>query len=438
MSKKIFHMKIKRIFCGALAVGMLLGQTSSVLAEAVSSPTPTPNPHTEYYAQAADTDSIEGWPTGPQIEAQSAVLMDLNSEAILYSKNADTQLYPASITKLLTCLLGCENLDTSAQITLSQQAAYGIEAGSSTIYGDAGEVFTVEQALMGLMLESANEMALAIGEEVSGSVKKFVELMNARAQQLGCTNTHFNNPNGLPDETHVTTANDMAKIAKAAWQNATCRKFFTTDLYEIPPTNVFTETRYLLNHHKMMAGRDYAYDGVLGGKTGYTDAAGATLVTYAKRGNMLLVAVVMNSVNGAWSDTKSLLDYGFDNFERQRIKVSMNPVPKENLPSEQYLLNNCGNTYPFYYTKNIYVTVPIGTDVKTLTRKQRVLSNAVGPLRLKSKYYFNVIADETANPVFAAADLLSQAEHGFDSQVFFILFNYFSFLTMPFLLAGTV
>ena len=84
---------------------------------------------------------------------------------------------------------------------------------------------------MGLMLESANEMALAIGEEVSGSVKKFVELMNARAQQLGCTNTHFNNPNGLPDETHVTTANDMAKIAKAAWQNATCRKFFTTDLY---------------------------------------------------------------------------------------------------------------------------------------------------------------------------------------------------------------
>ena len=389
MSKKIFHMKIKRIFCGALAVGMLLGQASSVLAEAVSSPTPTPNPHTEYYAQAADTDSIEGWPTGPQIEAQSAVLMDLNSEAILYSKNADTQLYPASITKLLTCLLGCENLDTRAQITLSQQAAYGIEAGSSTIYGDAGEVFTVEQALMGLMLESANEMALAIGEEVSGSVKKFVELMNTRAQQLGCTNTHFNNPNGLPDETHVTTANDMAKIAKAAWQNATCRKFFTTDLYEIPPTNVFTETRYLLNHHKMMAGRDYAYDGVLGGKTGYTDAAGATLVTYAKRGNMLLVAVVMNSVNGAWSDTKSLLDYGFDNFERQRIKVSMNPVPKENLPSEQYLLNNCGNTYPFYYTKNIYVTVPIGTDVKTLTRKQRVLSNAVGPLRLKSKYYFN-------------------------------------------------
>ena len=398
MSRKKLHMKIKRIFCGVLAAGMLLGQTGAVWAEATdttandtaaSSPTPTPDPHTEYYAQAADTDSIQGWPEGPKIEAQAAVLMDLNTEAVLYSKNADTQLYPASITKLLTCLLGCENLDINAQLTLSQQAAYGIEAGSSTIYGDAGEVFTVEQCLMALMLESANEMALGIGEEVSGSVKKFVELMNTRAAQLGCKNTHFNNPNGLPDPTHVTTANDMAKIAKAAWQNPLCRKFFTTDLYNIPPTNIFNETRYLLNHHKMMAGRDYAYDGVLGGKTGYTDAAGATLITYAKRGNMTLVAVVLNSVNGAWADTKSLLDYGFDNFEVQKVKVSKNPVPKKNLPSEQYLLNNCGNTYPFYYIRNVYVTVPTGTDLSTLTKKQAILSNAVGPLRLKSKYYFN-------------------------------------------------
>ena len=286
MNRKSFPTKIKRFFCGILAAGVLLGQTCSVFAEAtdssdssaVTSVTPTPDPHTEYYSQKADTDSTTGWPAGTQIEAQAAVLMDLNTKAILYSKNANTKLYPASITKLLTCLLGCENLDINAQITLSEQAAYGIEAGSSTIYGDAGEVFTVEQCLMGLMLESANEMALAIGEEVSGSVKKFVELMNTRAQQLGCKNSHFNNPNGLPDETHVTTASDMAKIAKAAWQNPLCRKFFTTDLYEIPPTNKFTETRYLLNHHKMMSGRDYAYDGVLGGKTGYTTAAGNTLI----------------------------------------------------------------------------------------------------------------------------------------------------------------
>ena len=391
MLKKNFHIIRKRFLAGILCAGLILSQSTAAYAtDSTAVVTATPAvAHSETYSQTADTDLVKGWPEGPKIEGQSAVLMDAVTDTILYSKNADDRLYPASITKIMTAFLACEYLDMNDTITMSEAAAYGIEAGSSSIYAETGEVFTVEQALMALMLESANEMALAIAEKTSGSVKKFVELMNQRAAQLGCENTHFNNPNGLPDETHYTTANDMIKIAKAAWYNPLFRKFVTTQVYEIPPTNKQPETRYLLNHHKMMSGQSYAYDGVLGGKTGYTDAAGATLVTYAKRGNMLLVAVVMNSVNGAWSDTKSLLDYGFDNFERQRIKVSMNPVPKENLPSEKYLLNNCGNTYPFYYTKNIYVTVPIGTDVKTLTRKQRVLSNAVGPLRLKSKYYFN-------------------------------------------------
>ena len=394
MIRKNLHMKIKRIFCGILTAAMLLGQTGAVWADATDaaseSPTPTPDPHTEYYAQAADTDSIEGWPEGPKIEAQSAVLMDLNTEAVLYSKNANTQLYPASITKLLTCLLGCENLDVNAQLTLSQQAANGIEAGSSTIYGDAGEVFTVKQCLMALMLESANEMALGIGEEVSGSVKKFVELMNTRAQQLGCKNTHFNNPNGLPDETHVTTAGDMAKIAKAAWQNPLCRKFFTTDLYEIPPTNIFTETRYLLNHHKMMKNGEYYYEGVRGGKTGYTDASGNTLVTYCKRGNITLVAVILNSTSAAnaYSDTTSLFNYGFENFEKVDMKVSMEPVPFKVLPCDKYILKNNGNTYPFYYQTKVYVTLLKGIKKSQLNKRQAVLQNAVGPLRLKSKYYY--------------------------------------------------
>ena len=372
-------MKLKRtvalLLCGVMLLTGTGITTLTIPANAVT-------------AQATQTK----WPSGPKknsLSSDSAIVMELSTGTILYEKNSHKKHYPASITKILTALLAAENSLPSDTVKFSKEAAYGISSGDSTVYSEPGEKMSMEQCLYAIMLESANEVCLAAAEHVSGSVKNFVNLMNKRVKKLGLKDTHFNNPNGLPDETHVTTANDMAKIAKAAWQNATCRKFFTTDLYEIPPTNVFTETRYLLNHHKMMAGRDYAYDGVLGGKTGYTDAAGATLVTYAKRGNMLLVAVVMNSVNGAWSDTKSLLDYGFDNFERQRIKVSMNPVPKENLPSEQYLLNNCGNTYPFYYTKNIYVTVPIGTDVKTLTRKQRVLSNAVGPLRLKSKYYFN-------------------------------------------------
>lgn len=242
---------------------------------------------------------------------------------------------------------------------------------------------------MAVMLESANEMSIAIGENVSGSTKKFVELMNERARELGCTNTHFNNPNGLPDESHVTTAGDMAKISKAAWFNPLFRKFATKDLFEIPPTNKQPETRYLLNHHKMMEGRDYAYEGVLGGKTGYTEVSGSTLVTFAKRGDVILLAVVMGTINGGWSDTAALLDYGFGSFEKTEIRVPKEPVLRQALPCEKYLLNNNGNTYPFYYTRNDYVTVPKGTDVASLEKRLSLRSNAVGPLLLSSNYYYN-------------------------------------------------
>lgn len=386
---------LHRIAAGLLCAGLLFSHPAFISASETASgsstvsPTPTPDPHTEYYNQTADTDSIEGWPKGPQIEAESAIVMDVYTKAVLYSKNANKEQYPASITKIMTTLLACENLDLSADMVVSESAAYGIEPGSSSIYADTGEEFTVTQALMAVMLESANEMSLAIAEETSGSTKKFVELMNARARQLGCTKTHFNNPNGLPDETHYTTASDMAKIATAAWFNPLFRKFTTKDLYEIPPTNKQPETRYLLNHHKMMKGRDYAYDGVLGGKTGYTEAAGSTLVTYAKRGSTILVVVVLNSVNGCWSDTAALLDYGFDNFERIKIKMDKDPVPVRTLPSEKYILRNGGDTFPFYAERNAYVSVPVGTDVSQLTTKQALLDNAAGPKRLKTKYYYN-------------------------------------------------
>lgn len=389
MFRKKISIIMKRVCCACLCAGLVFTQPGIVSATEVT-PTATPVPeHSAYYSQAADTDSVKGWPKGPSIEGQSAVLMDVVTESVLYSKDADEKLYPASITKIMTCLLACENLDMNDTITMSQEAAYGIEEGSSSIYAETDEVFTVEQALMALMLESANEMALAIGEKVSGSVKKFVELMNQRAVQLGCKNTHFNNPNGLPDETHYTTANDMAKIAKAAWFNPLFRKFVTTDTYEIPPTNKQPLSRYLLNHHKMMAGRDYAYDGVMGGKTGYTNAAGSTLVTYAKKGNNILLAVVMNSINGAFPDTASLLDYGFDNFERKDMNVDKSPMVTPFLPAEKYLLKNCGNGCLFNYIRRVYVTVPVGTDVSTLTKKQWVLENPVGSWRLKSKYYLN-------------------------------------------------
>ena len=317
--------------------------------------------------------------------------MDVNTEAVLYSKNADTKLYPASITKIMTTLLACENLSSKDNIVVSENASTSVTAGDSSIYAAPGEEFTRNQALMAVMLQSANEMSVAVAEQVSGSVKKFTELMNWRAKLFGCKNTHFNNPNGLPDENHYTTASDMARIAKSAWLNPLYRKFCTRRYYEIPATNKFAEARQLLNHHKMIKNGEYYYEGVLGGKTGYTDASGNTLVTYCKRGNMTLVAVILNSTSAAnaYSDTASLFNYGFENFEKVDMKVSMNPVPFKVLPCDKYILKDNGNTYPFYYKTKVYVTLPKGIKKSKLNKRQAVLSNAAGPLRLKSKYYYN-------------------------------------------------
>ena len=355
---------MRRIFAGILCMGVLFTGAMPCSASAplgydeygdpIVTATPVPDAqtadssgqaaadtapaHSSYYSQAADTDSIEGWPTGPNIEAQAAVLMDVNTEAVLYSKNADTQLYPASITKIMTTLLACENLSLKTNIVVSDSASASVSAGDSSIYAAPGEKFTRDQALMAVMLQSANEMSVAVAEKVSGSVKKFTELMNWRARLFGCKNTHFNNPNGLPDENHYTTASDMAKIAKSAWMNPLYRKFCTRRYYEIPPTNKFAEARQLLNHHKMIKNGEYYYEGVLGGKTGYTDASGNTLVTYCRRENTTLVAVILNSTSAAnaYGDTASLFDYGFGNFEKTDMKVSMEPVPFKVLPCDKY------------------------------------------------------------------------------------------------------
>ena len=357
--------------------------------EATSQTTTEPEVfHLPTYEQAPQSNAYEGWPEGPLIEGASAVVMDLDTGAILYEKNMMERHYPASITKMMTGLLACEYLDPADTITMSEAAAYGIEPGSSTIYGDVNEVFTVEQATMGLMLESANEMALALAEKTSGSVKKFVELMNRRAAELGCSGTHFNNPNGLPDETHYTTALDMVLICRAAWQNQNFRTYFTTDYYEIPPTNVMKDTRYLVNHHKMMPGREHAYEGVQGGKTGYTEAAGNTLVTFAKRDRMSLAVVVMGSMNGAYPDTASLLDYAFTSFEHLNMKPDQKPLVQM-LPAETSLLDEGGSKVVFPFRKGVNVTVPHGTQSEEVEVSQTRLPGLAGTTRLYDIYSYH-------------------------------------------------
>lgn len=264
------------------------------------------------------------WPEGPNIEVTpSAIVMEVNSGTVLYEKNADEVNYPASITKVLTTLLALENCEMDEIVTFSKDAIYKTDRDSSHIWRDVGEQMTMEQCLYAVMLESANECAYAVAEHVGaklgGDFQTFIDLMNSRAKELGCTNTHFVNPSGLPNDEHVTSAHDMALIASEAYRNETFRILVGTKKYQIPPTNKHDEITYLSNHHKMLhryQDSNEVYQYCTGGKTGYTNKAKNTLVTFAEKDGMSLVCVVMRTNSSArWDDTRELFDYCFQNFK---------------------------------------------------------------------------------------------------------------------------
>lgn len=294
-----------------------------------------------------DVKAADYWPDAPETLSPGVILMEESTGTILYEKNSDEAHYPASITKIMTTLLALENGNLSDMVTFSDDAINNTEG--SGIARDYGEQMTLEQCLYGVMLESANECAYAVAEHVGGTVENFVDMMNAKAKELGCTNTHFANPHGLQDENHYTTAHDMALIAQAAYQNETFRIIIGTKMYTIPPTNKHAEETVLRNHHDMLctyhnANRKYLYPYCVGGKTGYTATANSTLVTYAEKDGMTLICVVMNTQSpNQFIDTVNLFDYAFDNF--QVLNVAENDT---NYSAETTVDNgNLDNIAPF-------------------------------------------------------------------------------------------
>lgn len=311
------------------------------------------------YLEPVQTNEIEGWPQGPAVYAQSAVVMEADTGAILYAKNMDQQLYPASITKIMTTLVALENSRPDERVSFSEHAIFGIERDSSHIGIRVGEILSMQDCLYGMMLESANEVCLAVAEHISGSVEAFVELMNQKAAELGCTGTHFTNPNGLPDENHYTTAHDMALIAQAAYAREDFRTITKTLTYKIGNTNVCGENRWLSNHHKMLQQKNwpaYYYEGATGGKTGYTQVALNTLVTYANRNDMDLICVTMKTEGRqVYTDTALLFDYGFSNFHKEALD-SKKAAPVTTLIADSSVLLG----QPLLYTKEPcnYVVLP--------------------------------------------------------------------------------
>lgn len=253
----------------------------------------------------------------PSLSAASAVLMDAESGRILYEKDAHTKRSIASTTKLMTALVvmdWCMDLSESVEILEEDTRTEG-----SSMYLHAGEQVTVEELLYGLLLQSGNDAALALARHFGGSVAAFADLMNEKAVSLGMEESYFCNPNGLESEGHYSTAADMAKLGAACMENETIAKIVATP-------SITIGDRSFQNHNKLLR----LYEGCVGMKTGYTEAAGRTLVSAARRDGQLLICVTLNAPDD-WNDHMALFTYGFSSFPRQVLarageRVGLLPV----------------------------------------------------------------------------------------------------------------
>jgi len=328
----------------------------------------------------------------PSVKCSGAILVDYNTGKVLYEKNADTEIPPASTTKIMTCMLVLERKSLSDEVTVPAAAA---GMSGNTMKLKKGEVLTVRQLLYALMLHSANDAAVALAIDVSGSVDSFCDLMNQKAAQLGADSTHFISPNGFTNSSrHHTTARDMSVIASWAMKNSTFRKLVRTSRYVIPATNksarrVMKTTNKLLYDTKKKDSitvngekRTPKYKGTIGIKTGFMAASGYCLVAAAKQKDTEYIAVVLKSPTdlNRYSDAVTMLDYGFDNFYtsklyapgadtgRVKVKYGHKTHVRTTVPNGAYITlptdgaANLGSSKIVLY-KNVKAPVKKGTKV---------------------------------------------------------------------------
>nr|MCR5279470.1 D-alanyl-D-alanine carboxypeptidase [Lachnospiraceae bacterium] len=315
------------------------------------------------------SNEVENWPQGPVISARSAILMDADTGAILYNKDSHVRMYPASTTKLMTSLLVMEHEGSSLNDLVEiSSAAVDLPWDASTIDLVAGDKITLEECLYAILVCSANEVSNAVAEYVSGDIDSFVKLMNKRAKELGCTDTTFEDAHGYSVNNHMTTAYDLALIAKEAFKNELLCKMARTPSYHWYPTEYQAQDIEYGTHNLFLKGT-YECEGLVGSKTGFTDESRQVLVTAAERNGMRLIAVVMQEETpNQYIDTLALFDYGFANF--QSVKVS--EVEKRySVADEDFFHSDSAvfgdSTALFSIDKNSTVIVPKTTDFTELS-----------------------------------------------------------------------
>lgn len=312
--------KVKKLFAFLTTLSMVLMMSAHVMAAV--------DLNAKY---EVDTNKIQGWPQAADIASDTGILMDADTGTVLFDKGGDQQRYPASITKIMTLLVAVENSSMDEQVTFTETGVRNVAADSSNINSKVGEVMTMQDCLHALMIISANDAAAQIAEHVGGTEQNFIDMMNQRAAEIGCTNTHFTNSSGLPDENHYSSAKDMALIFREGLKNKDFRSVIGDADYTIQPTNMTSDKRVMHTHHPMFAPEsDIYYPGCIGGKTGFTNLAAHTLVTAVEQNGTSYIAVVMHGVelSTCCLDSKALFDYGFGNFTKTAVDGGSVILPK--------------------------------------------------------------------------------------------------------------
>ena len=275
----------------------------------------------------------------PAIYCNSAILIDARTGNILFEKNSNQKAYPASTTKVLTSYIALsQGIDYNSEIIPSRNAVMSVPVGSSIAYFSENEKLTFEQVLYGLLLPSGNDAANILAEHISGSNSNFADLMNATAENLGMTNSHFVNPSGWHNDDHYTTAADLAKVTREVMKIDKFREIVKQQKYIMPATNVSKDARTFINTNKLLtSGGEYFYSNATGIKTGYTSQAGNCLIASAYKDGVELISVVMGGHNipvgksATYVDTINLFEYGFNNYHNQQL-VSKNQILSTIIP----------------------------------------------------------------------------------------------------------
>ncbi|MEG1994561.1 MAG: D-alanyl-D-alanine carboxypeptidase family protein, partial [Oscillospiraceae bacterium] len=321
------------------------------------------------------TQAVLSYAAPPQLSSivsDSYVIMNSDTGQILVEKNMDKQEFPASITKILTLAIAMENGNLDDKITVCKDCVSGFTSEDANIALTEGEQVTLRDMVYATHLMSANDAANVVAHHTGDSVDEFVDMMNEKAKDIGCENTHFTNANGMPDNNHYTTAKDMALITKYALSVPQFKKVFSETAYTMPPTNKQDEQRLFGTYHYMVVNSAYNYKYATGGKLGWTKPAGHTIVTTASKNGLNLICVAMKTSQkyDKYKDSIALFDYCFDNFHAEKINGSTlkaNEVPVFNGEKVMFKLNpTFDNNYTIYlhnnYTK---ADVEISSNLKS-------------------------------------------------------------------------